>query len=148
MTTAAICAPREVSWSPSFDSGEQYDADLGLYYLRHRYYNPATGRFLSRDSKDGKSVDPQSLHKYLYAGGDPVNRIDPRGLEDEVEYSLAQDIGKIVATKVFAQLYCRAVVAVFTAIIVKLLWALNSTYSTYAAIGAGGAAGGACGYIP
>ncbi len=25
--------------------GEQYDADLGLYYLRARYYNPATGRF-------------------------------------------------------------------------------------------------------
>ena len=26
---------------------EQYDPDLGLYYLRARYYNPATGRFLS-----------------------------------------------------------------------------------------------------
>jgi hypothetical protein len=24
--------------------GEQYDSDLGLYYLRARYYNPATGR--------------------------------------------------------------------------------------------------------
>lgn len=29
--------------------GEQYDADLGLYYLRARYYNPQTGRFMSRD---------------------------------------------------------------------------------------------------
>jgi RHS repeat-associated protein len=29
--------------------GEQYHSDLGLYYLRARYYNPATGRFLSRD---------------------------------------------------------------------------------------------------
>ena len=27
--------------------GEQYDPDLGLYYLRARYYNPSTGRFLS-----------------------------------------------------------------------------------------------------
>jgi hypothetical protein len=26
--------------------------------------------------------DPQSLHKYLYAGGDPVNRIDPSGRMD------------------------------------------------------------------
>jgi RHS repeat-associated protein len=59
--------------------GEQYDSDLGLYYLRARYYNPATGRFLSRDPEDGYAKDPASLHKYLYAGGDPVNMIDPTG---------------------------------------------------------------------
>jgi RHS repeat-associated protein len=59
--------------------GEQYDANLGLYYLRARYYNPATGRFLGRDPEDGNSKDPSSLHKYLYAGGDPVNWIDPTG---------------------------------------------------------------------
>jgi len=66
-------------------SGEQYDPDLGLYYLRARYYNPATGRFLSRDPLDGDPTDPQSLHKYLYAGGDPVNRIDPSGRADSIE---------------------------------------------------------------
>ena len=59
--------------------GEQYDQDLGLYYLRARYYNPATGRFLSRDPEEGKAKRPASLHKYLYANGDPVNGIDPRG---------------------------------------------------------------------
>ena len=67
--------------------GEQYDPDLGLYYLRARYYNPATGRFLSRDPEDGYANDPKSLHKYLYAGGDPVNGMDPTG-RDEVEYGL------------------------------------------------------------
>jgi len=35
-----------------------------------RYYNAATGRFLSRDPEDGKAIDPKTLHKYLYAGGD------------------------------------------------------------------------------
>jgi RHS repeat-associated protein len=59
--------------------GEQYDSDLGLYYLRARYYNPATGRFLSRDPEEGNRFDPRTLHKYLYVGGNPVNRIDPRG---------------------------------------------------------------------
>jgi RHS repeat-associated protein len=68
--------------------GEQYDSDLGLYYLRARYYNPATGRFLSRDPEDGKPLDPASLHKYLYADGDPVNGFDPRGREDLVEKPL------------------------------------------------------------
>ena len=63
--------------------GEQYDPDLGLYYLRARYYNPNTGRFLSRDPEDGKPWDPKTLHKYLYAGGDPVNAIDPTGRGEE-----------------------------------------------------------------
>jgi RHS repeat-associated protein len=65
--------------------GEQFDSDLGLYYLRARYYNPLTGRFMSRDPEDGHSWDPKSLHKYLYAGGDPVNGRDPRGREDDEE---------------------------------------------------------------
>ena len=66
--------------------GEQFDSDLGLYYLRARYYNPQTGRFLSRDPEDqqpfdldGYPINPISLHKYLYAGGDPVNAKDPTG---------------------------------------------------------------------
>lgn len=74
--------------------GEEYDGDLGLYYLRARYMNPLTGRFLSRDPNEpklrdanGTLIDPRELHKYLYAGGDPVNRIDPTG-RDEVEVGL------------------------------------------------------------
>jgi RHS repeat-associated protein len=59
--------------------GEQYDPDLNLYYLRARYFNPLTGRFLSRDPAEGHAIDPQTLHRYLYVGADPVNRIDPSG---------------------------------------------------------------------
>jgi hypothetical protein len=50
-----------------------------------RYYNPLTGRFLSRDPEDGKSADPATLHKYLYAGGDPINGIDPSGRDSILE---------------------------------------------------------------
>jgi RHS repeat-associated protein len=59
--------------------GEQFDSDLGLYYLRARQYNPATGRFMSRDPEDGDPDEPASLHKYLYADGEPVNLADPTG---------------------------------------------------------------------
>jgi hypothetical protein len=34
---------------------------------------------MSRDPEDGKPIDPKTLHKYLYAGGDPVNRFDSSG---------------------------------------------------------------------
>jgi RHS repeat-associated protein len=77
----------------SFCSGEQYDQDLTLYYLRARYYNPDTGRFLSRDPEAGKPIYPKTLHKYLYASGDPVNRIDPMGREAMVEYRVTMICG-------------------------------------------------------
>lgn len=70
----------------SFCSGEQYDPDLGLYYLRARYMNPATGRFMSRDPIDGDTFQPVTLHKYLYAGGDPINWLDPSGKAAIFEY--------------------------------------------------------------
>jgi RHS repeat-associated protein len=59
--------------------GEQYDPDLGFYYLRARYYKPETGRFWTMDTVEGHSEDPLSLHKYLYCGANPINGIDPSG---------------------------------------------------------------------
>ena len=86
MTQSATCAAREVSCSRSVYRAEQYDSDLGFYYLRARYYNPLTGRFLSRDPEDGQIKVPATLHKYLYADGDPVNGQDPSGRDDDEEY--------------------------------------------------------------
>ena len=85
MTIAATCAVSEVSRSPSYYRAEQYDSDLGLYYLRARYYNAATGRFMSRDPEDGCLWHPDSQHKYLYASDDPVDRVDPSGRSDAAE---------------------------------------------------------------
>jgi RHS repeat-associated protein/uncharacterized repeat protein (TIGR01451 family) len=68
--------------------GEQFDSDLGLYYLRARYYNPATGRFLGRDPAPGDVTAPETFHKYSYAGNNPANFVDPTGLEAEEEASL------------------------------------------------------------
>jgi RHS repeat-associated protein len=60
--------------------GEPFDQALQLIYLRTRYMNPASGRFWTMDSAQGDPFDPPSLHKYLYADGDPLNRFDPLGL--------------------------------------------------------------------
>ncbi len=72
--------------------GEQFDPDLQLYYLRARYFNPLTGRFLTRDPANGQMTDPKSLHKYLYAGGDPINMIDPTGRQDMIETTQLDNI--------------------------------------------------------
>ena len=67
--------------------GEELDPDLGLYYLRARYMNPLSGRFMGRDPWGGSKIDPATLHKYLYVGNKPVNYVDPRG-RDLFEYAI------------------------------------------------------------
>jgi RHS repeat-associated protein len=53
-------------------TGEQVDSS-GLQYLRARYYDGATGRFVGRDPLP-------LLQRYSYAGANPVNFTDPLGL--------------------------------------------------------------------
>lgn len=60
--------------------GEELDPNSGFYYLRARYYDPATGRFISIDPFLGDPQSPISLHRYLYANDNPVNFTDPTGL--------------------------------------------------------------------
>lgn len=60
-------------------TGEYYDGTSNLYYLRARYMNPATGNFLTMDTYEGSIYDPNTLHKYLYANGNPVTYSDPSG---------------------------------------------------------------------
>lgn len=60
-------------------AGEQFDQNLGFYYLRARYMNPDSGRFQTMDTFEGTLRDPLSLHKYLYANASPPNVADPTG---------------------------------------------------------------------
>ncbi len=48
-------------------------------YLRARWYDATTGRFNRLDPFFGNLTDPQSLHKYAYVHGDPIQGIDPTG---------------------------------------------------------------------
>ena len=59
--------------------GEYYDAETGTIYLRARYYNPSTGRFISRDSYAGNTGAPLSLNLYTYCQNNPIIAIDPSG---------------------------------------------------------------------
>lgn len=60
-------------------AGEIQDSETGFYYLRARYYDPAIGRFISKDSVAGNIVNPLSLNLYSYCENDPLGNIDPSG---------------------------------------------------------------------
>jgi RHS repeat-associated protein len=56
--------------------GKYYDAESGLNYFYHRYYNPAIGRFTSEDPIGLLG----GLNMYEVMGNDAINSIDPFGL--------------------------------------------------------------------
>ena len=60
-------------------AGQQDDPALGYQYLRARYYDPAIGRFISKDAFGGFRGGPQSQNSYAYALNSPVTHIDPTG---------------------------------------------------------------------
>jgi len=76
-------------------SGERFDSNLNLYHLRARYYNMLTGRFMTMDPVSQQNsccgsrttFDPSTLHAYIYAQNNPVNRIDPQGTDSFEEES-------------------------------------------------------------
>ncbi|HEY2384279.1 MAG TPA: RHS repeat-associated core domain-containing protein [Terriglobia bacterium] len=64
-------------------AGEAFDSATGLYYLRARYYDPTTGRFLSQDRVEGAPASPWDRNRYVYARNNPLGFRDPYGLSAE-----------------------------------------------------------------
>jgi RHS repeat-associated protein len=59
-------------------TGEQLDATTGLYYLRARQYDSATGRFLTTDPRTPRTQDPY-VGSYVYVKDTPTSLVDPSG---------------------------------------------------------------------
>lgn len=60
-------------------NAEYTDSSTGNQYLRARYYDAASGRFLTKDTYLGETNDPLSRNLYTYAQNNPINYVDPSG---------------------------------------------------------------------
>ncbi|MFV0436620.1 MAG: phospholipase A2 [Desulfopila sp.] len=57
--------------------GQYFDAETGLHYNWHRFYDPETGRYISADPIGLAG----GINLYAYVQNDPVNVVDPEGLK-------------------------------------------------------------------
>jgi len=59
---------------------QEFDSESNLYYYNARYYNPSTGRFLSRDPILGQPGNVLSNNPYIYVQNNPLKYVDPSGM--------------------------------------------------------------------
>jgi RHS repeat-associated protein len=86
-------------------AGERFDNNLGNYYLRQRFYDQRTGRFIRRDSFEGIISTPTTLHKYIYANANPVIFTDPLGYFSLQEFGVAARIAATLSNLSIAATY-------------------------------------------
>jgi len=77
--TVTIADGQSATGNPYLFQGRRWDAEIGLYYFRNRWYSPELGRFLQR-----RYPDSHLMRKGPYAltVGNPLAERDPLGLPD------------------------------------------------------------------
>ncbi len=67
-------------------AGYEMDDETELYYLKSRFYDAETARFMQEDTYRGDPKDPLSLNLYTYVSNNPMTYIDWFGFYGVSEY--------------------------------------------------------------
>ncbi|WP_448593697.1 RHS repeat-associated core domain-containing protein [Thermoflexus hugenholtzii] len=78
-------------------TGQRWEASLGLYDYKARFYDPLLGRFLQPDPIVPEPGNPQALNRYAYVYNNPLRYVDGGGHLPVVPLLMA---GAIIALKV------------------------------------------------
>ncbi len=69
------------SVNPKKYTGHDFDQETDLHYFGARYYDDEVGLFITQDPYLGEINTPPSLHRYLYAYGNPLRFVDLIGYQ-------------------------------------------------------------------
>ena len=97
-TFGNITAQSNTSHTPLYAyTGREWDADVDLQYNRHRWYDPAVGRWISEDPI-GFFAGDTGLARYV--GNSPIKYTDPSGLEifEPTVIDSERELGVILST--------------------------------------------------
>ncbi|MBI5518338.1 MAG: hypothetical protein HY909_31495 [Deltaproteobacteria bacterium] len=77
--------------------GEYLVPELGLYFLRSRFYDPSLGRFLTPDAVSQDPSAPALFDPYRYVGNNPLRYTDPTGRFSLGELAITNIIAGVLA---------------------------------------------------
>ena len=94
-----------VQYNPFRYRGYYYDTETGFYYLKSRYYDPNTCRFISPDNEAVLTATPMALtdkNLYAYCDNNPVMRVDEDG-EFWLQFGIGAAVGFVSGVIDFLQ---------------------------------------------
>jgi RHS repeat-associated protein len=80
------CGPPANAGTTHQFTGFERDGETGLDYASARHYSGQLGRFMVPDPLGigaASLTNPQTLNQYAYVNGNPMNFVDPSGLDGE-----------------------------------------------------------------
>ena len=92
-------------------TGHVNDADTGLVYMQHRYYDPMAGRFLSVDPVVTNTSTGAMFNRYDYANNNPYRYTDPDGRVAVIALPFASRLAAAALEKAVTKLLQFAAVA-------------------------------------
>jgi RHS repeat-associated protein len=75
-------------------TAQPHDPETGLQHFYARYYDPATGVWLTQDPYRGRIDIPVTLHRYGYVGANPMTWVDAWGYDRQQSSGLSYYQGR------------------------------------------------------
>jgi RHS repeat-associated protein len=77
-------------------TGEHWDANVGLLYLRARWYDPTVGRFTQADRIVPNPLNSQAWNRYAYGLNNPLRYTDPSGYCADGQDARPENIDQLI----------------------------------------------------
>ena len=97
-TTGVLADPANLAGGDFAFQGMWLESGTGIYHVRARDYDSATGRFLSGDPAEPDIRRPETLHRYIFANSNPQLFADPTGRFNLIEINVTSAIDSTLNT--------------------------------------------------